>query len=60
MTLGAMAGDRRMSGATASTRAVAPSFFQAFPKKCGFMPSFSKECVGGFVGFQGVTIDPNP
>jgi hypothetical protein len=23
------------------------------------MPSFSKECLGGFVGFQGVTIDPN-
>jgi hypothetical protein len=23
------------------------------------MPSFSKECVGGFVGFQGVAIDPN-
>jgi hypothetical protein len=23
------------------------------------MPSFSKECFGGFVGFQEVTIDPN-
>ncbi len=23
------------------------------------MPSFSKECLGGFVGFQWVTIDPN-
>src|SRR6202453_3672470 len=37
-----------------------PSFFQAFPNKCDFLPSFSKECLGGFVGFQGVTIDPNP
>ena len=36
-----------------------PSFFQAFPNKCDFLPSFSKECLGGFVGFQGVTIDPN-
>jgi hypothetical protein len=24
------------------------------------MPSFSKECVGGFEVFQEVTIDPNP
>jgi hypothetical protein len=23
------------------------------------MPSFSKDCFGGFVGFQRVTIDPN-
>jgi hypothetical protein len=23
------------------------------------MPSFSKDCYGGFVGFQGLTIDPN-
>jgi hypothetical protein len=23
------------------------------------MPSFSKECLGGFVGFQGLAIDPN-
>jgi hypothetical protein len=23
------------------------------------MPSFSKECFGGFVGFQGVTIEKN-
>src|ERR1700677_4354011 len=37
-----------------------PSFFQAFPNKCDFLPSFSKECLGGFVGFQWVTIDPNP
>jgi hypothetical protein len=23
------------------------------------MPSFSKQCLGGFVGFQGLIIDPN-
>jgi hypothetical protein len=23
------------------------------------MPSFSKECLGGFVGFQRLAIDPN-
>jgi hypothetical protein len=36
-----------------------PSFFQAFPNFRLFSPSFSKECFGGFVGFQGVAIDPN-
>jgi hypothetical protein len=39
----------------------APSkpFFQAFPKVGCFAPSFSKESLGGFVGFQGVTRLPN-
>jgi hypothetical protein len=40
-------------------KARCPSFLLIFPKKCGLMPSFSKECLGGFVGFQGLAIDPN-
>jgi hypothetical protein len=39
----------------------APSFFaKLFQGSVVPMPSFSKECLGGFEVFQGVTIDPNP
>src|SRR6202453_3819040 len=40
-------------------RSSAPRLFQAFPNFCDSMPSFSKECLGGFVGFQWVAIDAN-
>src|SRR6202041_1998196 len=35
------------------------AFCKPFQRSRVPMPSFSKECLGGFVGFQGVTIDPN-
>src|ERR1700729_3268360 len=35
------------------------AFFQASPKVACFAPSFSKEILGGFVGFQRVTRLPN-
>jgi hypothetical protein len=38
-----------------------PSIFaKLFQRSVVPMPSFSKECLGDFVGFQRVTIDPNP
>jgi hypothetical protein len=38
----------------------APRFFaKLFQRSVVPMPSFSKECLGGFVGFQWVTLAPN-
>ena len=35
------------------------AFWQAFPNLACFAPSISKECFGGFVGFQGVASPKN-
>jgi hypothetical protein len=35
------------------------AFWQAFPNLACLAPSISKECFGGFVGFQGVTSPKN-
>jgi hypothetical protein len=35
------------------------AFCKHFQRNAVPMPSFSKECLGGFAGLQGVTIDPN-
>jgi hypothetical protein len=42
------------------TKASYKDLLQAFPKLGCFSPSISKESFGGFVGFQGLAIDPNP
>jgi hypothetical protein len=37
-----------------------PSFFaKLFQRSVVPMPSFSKECLGGFMRFQGLAINPN-
>src|ERR1700722_12973438 len=37
-----------------------PAFLQAFPNLACFAPSFSKQSLGGFVGFQRVASLKNP
>jgi hypothetical protein len=37
----------------------APNFLQGFPKIRLFSPRISKECLGGFVGFQRLAIVAN-
>jgi hypothetical protein len=54
-------GDESVCIGTLGPASRPPSFFaKLFQRSVVPMPSFSKQCLGGFVGFQRVMIDPNP
>src|ERR1700679_3449896 len=50
---------RRARDADPKLAAVLQAFCKCFQRSVVPMPRISKECLGGFVGFQRVTIDPN-
>jgi hypothetical protein len=52
-------GKRRDRPAPLARLLALQAFYKPFQINAVPMPSFSKECFGGFVEFQSVTIDPN-